>query len=554
MPPIAALFVTTYASVGISALLAGGAFFSTPVLLSSAVITGLTYAIGKLNRQRGGGSEGLPLSERNVSAQRPNQPRKVVYGRATFSPVVVSSFSNDSYASLVCAIADHKLSTLHNIKFNEENFFTDDEMESLRTNGYLFVTAPESADGVSQFRKDVNERTRDIGDATTQIAFISFNFEAHPTRGKFDIAMTNLSTTFASNTDFFPFKTNGDLTPAEAQMRLTGTSWITFSFRRTSRNDNNYWDNLPSFQVDVSRNNDTLSLWPNAGTYEEGNAALAVYDFLNTYTPYGEPAGAVARLDVESAKTAASICDSGDYYANGVASLTGSPSSILEQLAYAMNSGAISERAGVRFIHAGASPSAPSLVLTEDDIMDESWSFVPTSDISSRVQTMEVRYADVDGTEQSVGVRAHTDKVSNTDTMELEFVNNQNRAEQVARIILDRMWNGATFSCKLLNMDRVPNPNDIIAFDFDQMGMNPSSFWRVVSISLNSDRTATIEGIHERPNLFEDHNVGNPVAPSRPSGTLPGVKPSRMLVGSEGTTDRLILDNPGQGEFFLLTQ
>ena len=340
----------------------------------------------------------------------------------------------------------------------------------------------------------------------------------------------------------------------ESSMLADGMSWMVFILRRITEQDTNrgeqdpsiWFQGVPNITVDIERTAKQMLLpgeekpgdggasggWSRAADGQprldgaavgKYNSALALYDYMRRYTPYGKdlviPLPDAAdevhpRLDEASVERAARTCDdykAGDplkaapLEAHGIVNLNAPPDSVVNQLAMAMNMGAVTEIAGRRYMHAGAPGTVAKTVRAADIILD-SWRYSPGGPASERPSAFRAHYLDAEFNETDIGVRRAEDQYTYGGDIELHFINSERQAEQVARIFMERSLDAHQLSFELHNLAKVPDPFEVIAVELPALNILPTERWRVLDVGVGRGR-ARVTAMREDAELFRWRNA-----------------------------------------------
>lgn len=558
MPPAVTAFATWVAS-----------YFGGSALVAYAVEAAVYYAAGRFFYRRddqGRGRGSIPLNSRLQYLREPDAPHRIIYGEATMAPTIVADFSDDHNLYLLTALCPHDIEDIVSVRVNDQDFFPPAEVDDFN-NGLLYthplvgpdrvnmlVVSNHSAyDTISALRKQVGTNSRRN---SVPIMAVVVDKEA---RASGELGKTGRDVTYglggnwvqhgSNNLDdgrrFGPFMFGTDgkgKTPGDLGMKMSGMSWMVLVFPRSLRvvsgsTDPDVWNSVPRVTLRMRRSNSTLKL-PNGfnrAPYSRGNSALCAYDYLARYTDYGTRICGFDRIDASNLMAAAQFCEDRGLTSNGVITLDQAPADVMEQLGFAMNAGVFTEAAGIRKILPGA-PSTATRVITDDHIVENSWAYSPMVDVNSRVSEFVCRYVDVDGVEQSAGASYPDSVVTSTQELQLDLINNREQAEAVARIMLSRIWNGASLSFSLLDPMTPIRPYDKIHV----RGGGPlelDDVFRVLRIERTTDGRLVVQCI------FEDDDLFDAQAPS--STYIPPARPPNYTGTGADDTFRVIVHEDG---------
>ena len=555
-----------------------GGFPIIPVLIAIgkavAKYFAYQYIYRKLNPRPATPDFQIPLNTRRQYLTAPDAPQRIGYGEFTIAPTIIADFSTDQHLNILGALTPHELENdIIQLLVDDQEFLSAAELASLNRDGYVMITANSANDGISELRKTKNKAAQE---SSLPILYIAKDFTAPAVNPQLGGAGGNYSSKIESfraragtnETSFLAranFGMNGKAErPLDLDMRMTGQSWVHLAFPRSKRardannKDPDVWSSVPTLTFRVRRPLSSLkiSAEPGAPIIGSGalynNAALCAYDYLARYTDYGTPirgeGGLIFRIDGASVAASYNQCQRDNLVANGVVQLTTPPADVLEQLGYAMNAGIFPEKHGVRFIESGRASSATT-TLTDEDIVEDSYSYAPRADITTRASQLVARYVDEDGLEQSAAADYDTSVVSVQD-IQLDLIDNKRQAEQVARILLSKLWTGAALSFELVGVHPELSPNDVVRVE----GCGPLNLaddFRILALEQRPNGNTRVSCQFEDPNLFtlrEDDdgyipasrlpNYDSPVAAQDAGGNGILVDDSNLLIatGADGQT------------------
>ena len=567
-------FVKSIAVVAVAFVISGvigGATFGAQLiknaLLGSFALNSLGF-IGAGDQQ----ARKRDIYARTQMVQDPEPSRRIIYGRCRIAPKIIS-VTQGGHHSIIAVLCDHALNKLHGIEIDEQKFFTDSEFASLSNSEYVEISA-NVGDGQGALRKRINDAYKSLkqnsliktGIVPSTGSYFPYYFRyggpmvmstsiqdisrpAHEKartqnafQGSFLRWLTSGRGRRGSNAN--QMETPGGAMSLDQSFRLTGMAWMYIGLIRADKlqlewqrdpNAQPVWSGIPNVVLDVSRNNNSLirprtdpsdpSTEVDGGDYIQGNAALALFDYMSRYTEYAEAMfdGEHPRLDHASALEAAKACDDNNWTANGAIDLTTPPTEVISQLCLCMNGGDVTERAGMRYFHAGVT-SPITQTITDDDIQLGSYGGTLGSPIANRATSMDLSYIDVKGDLQSTRVR-RDEAVSHMDTQELtlSLINNEEQASQVGRIIMTKLWDGENATFDLANPLKVPRASDRIRIKLDKVGVDEE--FRVLEVTATAEGRFSIAGISEAADLYDKKNSTTYKPPQKPVTPPPTTAP-----------------------------
>lgn len=257
------------------------------------------------------------------------------------------------------------------------------------------------------------------------------------------------------------------------------------------------------------------------------NAALVIADYLaNSKFGLGVP---FADIDSATLITAANDCDTLGYTINGVFDSSATPGEILEEMSAAMGGGDIIFQAGKWYIYP-AKWRASSKTLSESDLrhpMEVSTS-VSRSDIFNAIRGTFVNpnadYTETDFPPQTNATYQATDGVQLWEDLSLTFVTSHIRAQQIAKIELERVRQGISVLYPMHLGGLELQVSDTVQVNNTRLGWTNKLFEvRDIVIELDTDGTMTcVLNLRETASAVFDWSDGQATALDvSPNTTLP---------------------------------